>query len=176
VRDSVFGVRLRVREVSVCGIIWTISTTTLRQALTPPAMMGRVNAIFLTANAGARPVGAAIGARRREAVVGATNWRAGSRRPLSYSELPFRTELAPAPNDRLIVVSVSTLVAGDRQQPLLRRHAGLIPISTPEDVKSPDDCVKSVQRIPRRSSYFSSLSGPEDNPQLVRLSAGNSET
>lgn len=42
-------------------IIWTISTTTLRQALTPPAMMGRVNAIFLTVNAGARPFGAALG-------------------------------------------------------------------------------------------------------------------
>ena len=42
-------------------IIWTISTTTLRQALTPSAMLGRVNAIFLTVNAGARPVGAALG-------------------------------------------------------------------------------------------------------------------
>jgi predicted MFS family arabinose efflux permease len=42
-------------------IVWTISTTTLRQALTPPAMLGRVGAIFLTVNAGARPVGAAMG-------------------------------------------------------------------------------------------------------------------
>lgn len=42
-------------------IVWTISTTTLRQALTPAPMLGRVNAIFLTVNAGARPVGAALG-------------------------------------------------------------------------------------------------------------------
>jgi predicted MFS family arabinose efflux permease len=48
-------------------IIWTISTTTLRQTITPQAMLGRVSAIFLTVNAGARPIGAAIGA-----MVGAT--------------------------------------------------------------------------------------------------------
>jgi predicted MFS family arabinose efflux permease len=43
-------------------IIWTITTTTLRQALTPGVMLGRVGSVFLTANAGARPVGAGIGA------------------------------------------------------------------------------------------------------------------
>ncbi|MCL4695701.1 MAG: MFS transporter [Burkholderiaceae bacterium] len=43
-------------------IVWTVSTTTLRQTLTPPAMLGRVGSIFLTANAGARPLGAALGA------------------------------------------------------------------------------------------------------------------
>ncbi|MEJ8836859.1 MFS transporter [Ramlibacter sp. AN1133] len=43
-------------------IIWTITTTTLRQAITPGAMLGRVGSVFLTVNAGARPVGAAIGA------------------------------------------------------------------------------------------------------------------
>jgi len=42
-------------------IIWTITSTTLRQTVTPPAMLGRVGAIFLTVNAGARPVGAALG-------------------------------------------------------------------------------------------------------------------
>ena len=42
-------------------IIWTISSTTLRQTVTPSAMLGRVSAIFLTVNSGARPVGAAIG-------------------------------------------------------------------------------------------------------------------
>ena len=42
-------------------IIWTISSTTLRQTVTPGAMLGRVTAIFLTANMGARPVGAALG-------------------------------------------------------------------------------------------------------------------
>ena len=40
---------------------WTISSTTLRQTLTPGPMLGRVSAIFLTVNAGARPIGAALG-------------------------------------------------------------------------------------------------------------------
>lgn len=43
-------------------IVWTITTTTLRQAITPGAMLGRVGSVFLTVNAGARPVGAALGA------------------------------------------------------------------------------------------------------------------
>lgn len=43
-------------------IVWTITTTTLRQGVTPGAMLGRVGAVFLTVNAGARPVGAGIGA------------------------------------------------------------------------------------------------------------------
>ena len=43
-------------------ILWTITSTTLRQTVTPVAMLGRVSAIFLTVNAGARPVGAALGA------------------------------------------------------------------------------------------------------------------
>ncbi|CAN5596263.1 MFS transporter [soil metagenome] len=42
-------------------IIWTITSTTLRQTVTPGAALGRVGAIFLTVNAGARPVGAALG-------------------------------------------------------------------------------------------------------------------
>jgi predicted MFS family arabinose efflux permease len=42
-------------------IVWTISSTTLRQTVTPQAMLGRVTAIFLTANMGARPLGAALG-------------------------------------------------------------------------------------------------------------------
>ena len=43
-------------------IIWTISSTTLRQTVTPSAMLGRVTAIFLAVNTGARPLGAALGA------------------------------------------------------------------------------------------------------------------
>ncbi len=43
-------------------IVWTISSTTLRQTVTPSAMLGRVSAIFLTVNSGARPLGAALGA------------------------------------------------------------------------------------------------------------------
>ena len=42
-------------------ILWTISQTTLRQTVTPDALLGRVSALFMTASAGARPVGAAIG-------------------------------------------------------------------------------------------------------------------
>jgi predicted MFS family arabinose efflux permease len=42
-------------------IVWTVSSTTLRQTLTPGAMLSRVSAIFLTANTGARPLGAALG-------------------------------------------------------------------------------------------------------------------
>ena len=40
---------------------WVITSTTLRQTVTPPAMLGRVGAIFLTCNMGVRPVGAALG-------------------------------------------------------------------------------------------------------------------
>jgi hypothetical protein len=39
-----------------------VSSTTLRQTVTAPAMLGRVGSIFLTVNAGARPLGAALGA------------------------------------------------------------------------------------------------------------------
>jgi predicted MFS family arabinose efflux permease len=43
-------------------ILWVISSTTLRQAVTPEALLGRVSAIITMATAGARPLGAAIGA------------------------------------------------------------------------------------------------------------------
>lgn len=43
-------------------IVWTITSTTLRQSITPGAMLGRVSSVFLAVNAGARPVGAALGA------------------------------------------------------------------------------------------------------------------
>ena len=42
-------------------IVWVISSTTLRQAVTPEALLGRVSALFMTANSGARPIGAALG-------------------------------------------------------------------------------------------------------------------
>lgn len=42
-------------------ILWVISTTTLRQTVTPPQLLGRVSAINLVAY-GARPIGAAIAA------------------------------------------------------------------------------------------------------------------
>ena len=43
-------------------ILWSITTMTLRQAVTPQAMLGRVSALIMTATFGARPIGAAIGA------------------------------------------------------------------------------------------------------------------
>lgn len=43
-------------------IVWTITTTTLRQAVTPPALLGRVSAALLAATWGARPLGAALAA------------------------------------------------------------------------------------------------------------------
>ena len=48
-------------------IVWTITSTTLRQSITPDRMLGRVSSVFLAVNAGARPVGAALGG-----LVGAT--------------------------------------------------------------------------------------------------------
>jgi predicted MFS family arabinose efflux permease len=42
-------------------IMWTIGQTTLRQALTPTALLGRVSALFIVVSFGARPIGAAIG-------------------------------------------------------------------------------------------------------------------
>jgi predicted MFS family arabinose efflux permease len=42
-------------------ILWVISTTTLRQSVTPPRLLGRVSAINILAY-GARPLGSAIGA------------------------------------------------------------------------------------------------------------------
>jgi predicted MFS family arabinose efflux permease len=47
--------------MGVGPILWVISTTTLRQLVTPPALLGRVSAINATVY-GARPLGAAIGA------------------------------------------------------------------------------------------------------------------
>ncbi|MGH8781363.1 MFS transporter [Paraburkholderia sp.] len=43
-------------------ILWTVGSTTLRQAITPSGMMGRVSAINSTATYGARPLGALLGA------------------------------------------------------------------------------------------------------------------
>ena len=42
-------------------IIWTITSTTLRQSVTPNTMMGRVTAINIVAGTGARPLGALLG-------------------------------------------------------------------------------------------------------------------
>ncbi|MFM0551732.1 MFS transporter [Paraburkholderia sediminicola] len=43
-------------------ILWVVGSTTLRQAITPERMMGRVSALNSTATYGARPLGALLGA------------------------------------------------------------------------------------------------------------------
>ena len=42
-------------------MVWVITSTTLRQSVVPSTMLGRVSAVFLTINSGARPIGAALG-------------------------------------------------------------------------------------------------------------------
>jgi predicted MFS family arabinose efflux permease len=42
-------------------MVWVITSTTLRQSIVPSTMLGRVSAVFLTINSGARPIGAALG-------------------------------------------------------------------------------------------------------------------
>ena len=42
-------------------IIWVITSTTLRQTVTPRAMIGRVSSINIVVSTGARPLGAALG-------------------------------------------------------------------------------------------------------------------
>jgi predicted MFS family arabinose efflux permease len=43
-------------------ILWVVASTTLRQAITPERMIGRVSALIGTATYGARPLGALLGA------------------------------------------------------------------------------------------------------------------
>ncbi len=47
--------------LGVGPILWVISTTTLRQSVTPPSLLGRVSAINIMSY-GARPLGSAVGA------------------------------------------------------------------------------------------------------------------
>ncbi len=48
--------------IGVGPMLWVISTTTLRQAVTPAHLLGRASAIITTATYGSRPLGAAAGA------------------------------------------------------------------------------------------------------------------
>lgn len=48
--------------LGVGPILWVVASTTLRQAITPSAILGRVSAINGTATVGARPLGALAGA------------------------------------------------------------------------------------------------------------------
>lgn len=64
--------------------LWTIGSTTLRQVVTPEALLGRVSAINTTATYGSRPLGAALGA-----MVGATY---GAETCLLAATLGFMTQ------------------------------------------------------------------------------------
>jgi predicted MFS family arabinose efflux permease len=87
-------------------LLWTISTTTLRQAVTPGEMLGRVSAVMVTATYGARPVGAAIGA-----LVGST---AGAETCMLVAALGFLVQA---------LVIVTSPVAALAQQPEIMREA-----------------------------------------------------
>jgi predicted MFS family arabinose efflux permease len=67
-------------------ILWTIGQTTLRQSVTPQALLGRVSALFMMAAYGARPVGAALGG-----LVGAT---VGLQWALALAALGFAAQAA----------------------------------------------------------------------------------
>lgn len=66
-------------------ILWTITSLTLRQTVTPNGLLGRVSALFLTVNMGVRPIGAAMGG-----FIGA-HW--GEQACLSLSLLLFLAQL-----------------------------------------------------------------------------------
>jgi predicted MFS family arabinose efflux permease len=42
-------------------VLWTISTTSLRQAVTPAPLIGRVSSLVVVSTYGARPIGAGMG-------------------------------------------------------------------------------------------------------------------
>lgn len=71
-------------QLGVGPILWVIGSTTLRQAITPEAMLGRVSALIGTATYGARPLGALIGAM----LAGA----AGAKPCLFVAALAFATQ------------------------------------------------------------------------------------
>jgi predicted MFS family arabinose efflux permease len=87
-------------------ILWVISTTTLRQAVTPPSLLGRVSAINIVAY-GARPIGAGIGA-----VVGAAY---GAEACLCVAALLFFAQMA--------VIWLSPAVGLARQPEMVREVA-----------------------------------------------------
>ena len=82
-------------------ILWTIGQTTLRQAVTPAAMLGRVSALTMMATAGARPLGAAIG--------GLVGTLAGTQAAIVVAALLFVVQAAvimASPVPRLVAIPV----------------------------------------------------------------------
>src|SRR5262249_43254334 len=88
-------------------ILWVISTTTLRQAVTPAPLLGRVSAINILAY-GARPIGAGVGA-----VVGGTY---GAEACLYVAALFFFAQM--------MVIWLSPAVGLTRQPEMVREVAG----------------------------------------------------
>ena len=80
-------------------ILWVISTTTLRQAVTPPRLLGRVSAINIMSY-GARPLGAGLAAlvasmqARKPASIWRRHFSAG-RRSLSCARRPWPCSGSP---------------------------------------------------------------------------------
>lgn len=85
-------------------ILWVISTTTLRQSVTPPRLLGRVSAINIMAY-GARPLGAGLGA-----VVGGL-W--GAETCLYLAVAGFATQAAVIWMSRAVSLDHQPEMAGD---------------------------------------------------------------
>jgi predicted MFS family arabinose efflux permease len=84
--------------LGVGPILWVISTTTLRQSVTPPKLLGRVSAINILSY-GARPLGSALGA-----LIG---WLSGAEACLYVATAIFAVQA--------LVILMSPAVALDRQ-------------------------------------------------------------
>jgi predicted MFS family arabinose efflux permease len=84
--------------LGVGPILWVISTTTLRQSVTPSKLLGRVSAINILSY-GARPLGSALGA-----LIG---WLSGAEACLYLATAIFAVQA--------LVILMSPAVALDRQ-------------------------------------------------------------
>jgi predicted MFS family arabinose efflux permease len=98
--------------MGVGPILWVVSTTTLRQTVTPKELLGRVSAINSLAY-GARPVGAGLGA-----LVGAL---AGAPACLGVAAALFLAQAA--------VILISPAVRLQRQPPMAGHIAGVAPLA-----------------------------------------------
>jgi predicted MFS family arabinose efflux permease len=95
---SAFLAALSFFLLGVGPILWVISTTTLRQSVTPPSRLGRVSAINIWSY-GARPLGSALGA-----IIGGIS---GAQACLYLAALIFAAQA--------LVILLSPAVALDRQ-------------------------------------------------------------
>jgi predicted MFS family arabinose efflux permease len=95
---SAFLAALSFFLLGVGPILWVISTTTLRQSVTPPSLLGRVSAINILSY-GARPLGSALGA-----IIGGIS---GAQACLYLAALIFAAQA--------LVILLSPAVALDRQ-------------------------------------------------------------